>query len=111
MAGAGGFEPPNAGTKNRCLNHLATPQHTGTGKQRPRDREFAAGMPPGTPAVVIAAASRPTEEVHVVTAGTLAERDLRDIDEPILLGIGEVFSALRLSALIPRDELRRSEAI
>ncbi len=26
MAGAGGFEPPNAGTKNRCLNHLATPQ-------------------------------------------------------------------------------------
>ena len=25
MAGAGGFEPPNAGTKNRCLNHLATP--------------------------------------------------------------------------------------
>ena len=26
MAGAGGFEPPNTGTKNRCLNHLATPQ-------------------------------------------------------------------------------------
>ena len=25
MAGAGGFEPPNTGTKNRRLNHLATP--------------------------------------------------------------------------------------
>ena len=26
MAGAGGFEPPNAGSKVRCLSHLATPQ-------------------------------------------------------------------------------------
>ena len=27
MAGPGGFEPPNAGIKTRCLNRLATAQH------------------------------------------------------------------------------------
>lgn len=26
MAGPGGFEPPNAGIKTRCLNRLATAQ-------------------------------------------------------------------------------------
>lgn len=26
LAGAGGFEPPNAGIKNLCLNRLTTPQ-------------------------------------------------------------------------------------
>ena len=26
MAGAGGFEPPNAGTRILCLSHLTTPQ-------------------------------------------------------------------------------------
>ncbi len=32
LAGAAGFEPANAGTKNRCLNHLATPQQIGAAK-------------------------------------------------------------------------------
>ena len=27
LAGAGGFEPPNAGTKNRCLTNLAIFQY------------------------------------------------------------------------------------
>ena len=39
MAGAGGFEPPNAGIKNRCLNHLATPHSLDNCAKHMRKRE------------------------------------------------------------------------
>ena len=57
MAGAGGFEPPNAGTKNRCLNHLATPQQAARNigiRARANNALVIANSPPAT-----SAASRP----------------------------------------------------
>ena len=38
LAGAAGFEPAHAGTKNRCLNHLATPHRRLEFRGRPRRR-------------------------------------------------------------------------
>ena len=31
MAGVAGLEPTNAGVRDRCLDHLATPQYIGRG--------------------------------------------------------------------------------
>lgn len=65
------------------------------------------GRAPSTPVVAVAEASRAGETRTVTTLGKLVAQPLKEIDGPVMFGIGEVFSDLDAVGLAANSGLQR----
>jgi uroporphyrin-III C-methyltransferase/precorrin-2 dehydrogenase/sirohydrochlorin ferrochelatase len=71
---------------------------------------LAEGLAPETPVVVMTAVSRPEEKVEKMSLRALATCGGIAHDQPVLIGIGQVFAAVRAAARTETRPLLRASA-
>ncbi|WP_340117795.1 siroheme synthase CysG [Pelagibius sp. 7325] len=71
----------------------------------------AAGLAPETPAVVMTAVSHPGERIETLTLEALAMRGEIAHEQPVLIGIGQVFAQVAGAAICPAPVRQRRAAM